>query len=89
MHDVSHSSGQDMLARIRWQCRRGMLELDLMLQPFVENNYLTLSKEEQAVFQELLKYPDQELQELLLGNTIPDNKDVANVTHQIRQAVTR
>ena len=25
--------------RLRWQCRRGMLELDLMLETFVEKRY--------------------------------------------------
>ena len=86
-------TGQDIsreiLARLRWQCRRGMLELDLMLQPFVEKDYLMLSDTEQAAFRELLKYPDQELQEILLGNKIPGNKDVANVTYKIRYATTR
>lgn len=80
-------SERETTARLRWQCRRGMLELDLLLQPFVDENYPSLSEAEQDVFRKLLQYSDQELQELLLGNKMPGNKDVANVTNKIRQAV--
>jgi antitoxin CptB len=86
---INKELSRESLARLRWQCRRGMLELDLMLQPFVEHNYEKLTDIDQAAFRELLKYPDQELQEILLGNKIPGNKDVANVTNKIRYATTR
>lgn len=33
-------------ARLRWACRRGMLELDVLLMPFVEEGYDALSAEE-------------------------------------------
>ena len=88
MASVNQESQRESLARLRWQCRRGMLELDLMLQPFVEKNYVNLSSDEQAVFRKLLKYPDQELQEILLGFKEPDNKEVVNVTNKIRQSVS-
>jgi antitoxin CptB len=74
------------IARLRWQCRRGMLELDLLLQPFVEKQFTGLSIAEQDAFKRLLTFPDQELLEYLLGTKTPGNKDVANVTNQIRQA---
>lgn len=81
-HNVDHET----LSRLRWQCRRGMLELDLLLQPFVEKNYIKLSEENKIAFSELLKYTDQDLQEILLGNKTPGNKEVADVTNKIRQA---
>ncbi|MGD8483362.1 MAG: succinate dehydrogenase assembly factor 2 [Thioalkalispiraceae bacterium] len=74
------------LSRLRWQCRRGMLELDLLLQSFVETDYSSLSFEEQATFRELLRMPDQELLELLMGLKTPGNKEVADVAAKIRQA---
>ncbi len=52
---------QDKLKRLRWQCRRGMLELDLILQAFLDKNYLYLSADDQALFEELLTYSDQDL----------------------------
>ena len=45
-------------ARIRWACRRGMLELDVLFMPFVEEAYDSLSAEQQAIFQRLLTEED-------------------------------
>ena len=47
--------------RLMWASRRGMLELDLMLQPFVERHYDQLEQTDQQLFQELLKLEDQQL----------------------------
>ena len=47
--------------RMRWAARRGMLELDLVLAPFVDNRYCELDASEQAVFQRLMLCEDQDL----------------------------
>lgn len=47
--------------QMAWQCRRGMLELDLFLQPFLKSVYPTLDEEQQQRFAELLAANDQEL----------------------------
>lgn len=52
---------QEKLKRLRWQCRRGMLELDLVLLTFLEKNYLNLNPASQELFEQLLTYSDQEL----------------------------
>lgn len=49
------------LNRLRWASRRGMLELDLILSPFVENVYPTLSPDDQRLFEQLLESEDQDL----------------------------
>ena len=43
------------LDRIRWRCRRGLLELDLVLQAFLERGYDRLGPEERAVVSQLLE----------------------------------
>jgi len=58
----------DELPRVRWQCRRGLLELDLALRAFVDRRYATLSPSERVAFQRLLDTPDAQLQAWLLGN---------------------
>jgi antitoxin CptB len=68
---------------IRWRCRRGMLELDLLLNDFLEQ-YETLDDEQQSTFERILEYPDQTLFELLMGRMKPTDKDVVNVIKQIR-----
>lgn len=57
---------QEHLQRLRWQCRRGMLELDLILQAFLDKNYLKLASDDQDLFEELLTYSDQELYSYLI-----------------------
>jgi antitoxin CptB len=53
-----------------WQCRRGMLELDLLLNNFVDKKIATLSQQQKRSFELLLSYPDQTLLDLLLGNSV-------------------
>ena len=59
------------LDRVRWRCRRGLLELDLVLKGFLEKDYGRLGPEEQAVFLELLEQPDNDLLDLAMGRTEP------------------
>ncbi|HEY2145829.1 MAG TPA: succinate dehydrogenase assembly factor 2 [Steroidobacteraceae bacterium] len=44
--------------RMRWRCRRGMKELDILLERFVNERYLRVSAAEQAAFQRLLEVQD-------------------------------
>ncbi|MDR3491725.1 MAG: succinate dehydrogenase assembly factor 2 [Gammaproteobacteria bacterium] len=55
--------------RLLWACRRGMLELDVLLGNFLTESYLSLSTEDQALFEQLLTCNDQELFEWLTGRT--------------------
>ena len=55
------------LDRIRWSCRRGLLELDLVLERFVTDHYERLNQREKDVFSELLKLPDNDLLDLAMG----------------------
>ena len=73
-------------ARLRWQCRRGMLELDLMLESFVEKRYFDLPLKTKKAFHQLLNCQDQILLDYLMGQDIPTDKDVADVAKQVRDA---
>lgn len=55
------------LPRLRWQCRRGLLELDLAFRAFLDRGYAMLNASERAAFQRLLDTPDAQLQAWLLG----------------------
>lgn len=72
--------------QIRWRCRRGMLELDLLLNDFVTKRYEKLDEAERSTFLRLLDYPDQTLLELLMGRMKPSDKDVVHVVKAIRSA---
>ena len=47
--------------KIRWACRRGMLELDLLLPAFFSEKFDQLSPAQQQIFVTLLSEPDQDL----------------------------
>ena len=72
------------LARTRWKCRRGMLELDLLFRSFLDRGYAQLDDEERMHFDRLLDYPDAVLLEWLMGRIRPTDKDVAKLVERIR-----
>jgi len=54
-------------ARLTWHCRRGMLELDLILQRFMDAKIDELNEQELNSFDLLLNYTDPELFSWLMG----------------------
>ena len=56
---------------LRWRCRRGMRELDLLLIGFLDARYAAASPEEQEAFAQLLDLPDPEIARYLLGHEQP------------------
>lgn len=72
--------------QIKWRCRRGMLELDLLLNDFLLKRYGELNDEERSTFVRLLDYPDQTLLELLMGRMKPTDRELVHVIKQIRSA---
>lgn len=54
------------IAKLSWSCRRGMLELDLILHPFLIQQYPQLSPKQQHDFHRLLDCPDQEIYDCLV-----------------------
>lgn len=70
-------------AKLKWHCRRGMLELDLILNHFVENNLDDLSEVQIQEFETLLTYPDPELFSWLMGNTSPVDKELKEIVELI------
>lgn len=71
--------------KLRWQCRRGMLELDVLLGNFLEKAYVHLSPAEQEQFVELLACNDQELFLWLTGKEIPTNPIILNMVEKVRE----
>lgn len=71
--------------RLMWGSRRGMLELDLILQPFVERVYPGLPLEDQQRFQSLLEEQDQDLFAWFLHRTQPQDPDLQRIVQIIRE----
>jgi len=79
-------TAQQNLSRLRWQCRRGMLELDEFLISFLDKRYCKLIDAQKQTFEQILDLPDQLLLDYLLGQTKPIDMDVADVIQQIRHS---
>jgi antitoxin CptB len=76
---------QSELNRIRWQCRRGMLELDLLLGEFFAQVYPELDDQGKQDFIRLLKFPDPLLQRWLLGDGQELAAEMEEIVQMIRQ----
>ena len=57
--------------RIRWHCRRGMLELDLVLRAFLETHLESLAPQQLDVLRGLLERADPELLDFVMGHEDP------------------
>jgi len=55
--------------RLKWKCRRGLLELDLVLERFVDRNASALDEDELARLRELLELPDNDLWDIVSGRS--------------------
>lgn len=72
------------LNRLRWATRRGMLELDLVLLPFLENIFPSLSDDHQALFETLLACEDQDLFNWFLKKGNPEDPSMRTIVDIIR-----
>lgn len=72
--------------RLRWACRRGMLELDLILGPFVEGPFELLEESYQLRFEALLECEDQNLFLWLMKRGQPDSPDLQRIVRIIHES---
>ena len=73
-----------ILPRLRWACRRGMLELDVLLGNFLEEAYAKLSPIDQAQFVNLLNCEDQEIFMWLTAKEVASDPQIASIVEKIR-----
>ena len=71
--------------RLRWRCRRGLLELDLVLTGFLERQFPHLNPQEQAAFDKLLQVPDETLLGYVQGDQVPPENDLKQIVEKLRE----
>lgn len=69
--------------RLLWRCRRGMKELDILLERFARERYATASLEERRAFARLLDLPDPDVADYLFGYATPAEPELARLTRLI------
>jgi antitoxin CptB len=69
--------------RLLWRCRRGMKELDILLERYARAYLPEASQEERAVFEQFLELPDPVLADYLLGFGEPSRPEWARLVGRI------
>ncbi|MCW5598131.1 succinate dehydrogenase assembly factor 2 [Nitrosomonas sp.] len=71
--------------RLRWRCRRGMLELDLLLQRFLEQYASQLDEAQLKMFETLLSLPDNELWDIITSKKETTNEHLRPLIKLLQQ----
>jgi antitoxin CptB len=72
--------------RLRWRCRRGLLELDIVLTRFLDGPYAALSPAQRDTFSALLTLADNDLWDLVAGRSDAQTPPEQEIVERLRQA---
>lgn len=64
---------------LRWRCRRGKKELDVLLGRFLDQNLASLSPVQRAAFEGLLTLEDEDLLDLIVGRSTTSDDTAATL----------
>lgn len=84
---MSESNPLPPIGQLRWQCRRGMLELDYVLVEFLEEHYESLSDALKRVFIKMLDSEDQLLMDWAMANVVPSDPAIRQIIDLMRSKV--
>ncbi len=79
-------TGCIQMFRMEWRCRRGMLELDLLLDGWLQTGWSASGERERAAFERLLDQPDQVLFDLFFGHGTAEDPEFGALIDKIRAA---
>lgn len=71
---------------LQWRCRRGLKELDVLIQPFLDNCYRDLSPEDKALFTELMACEDMDLFDWVMRQAKPPRPELERLVDMIVQS---
>ncbi len=75
-------------SRLLWRCRRGIREMDILLQDYLHVHYDTLSTKDQNTFEELLDEADLDILSWIMQKTSPDEKYIG-ILNCIRESAEK
>ncbi len=78
------NNDDEEVRRLRWSCRRGLLELDIVLQRFLATNYDTLSEPDRKAFNDLLELSDNTLLAYLNNLETPTDPRLQVIVKNLR-----
>jgi len=72
------------LSKLRWHCRRGMRELDVLMLRYLEDSFESAPAEEQQGFVDLLALEDPILFAYVVGREEPQDENLQKLVQKIR-----
>lgn len=75
------------IRRLGWHCRRGMLELDVVLIPFLEQRFRSLELADQERFEKLIACEDQDIFSWIMRNARPDDPELQRIVDLILDGI--
>lgn len=72
-----------LIRQMRWRCRRGILEVEMILQPYFERHAQTLVTERKEIMDQLLSCADTDLMAWFTGGQLPEAPDLSAFVQEI------
>ena len=73
-------------SRLLWRCRRGIKEMDIVLQNFIKDSYDELNNENKSAFSKLLEEQDLDILNWILGKDKPEDTALIEIIKKIRSS---
>ncbi|MDP0587835.1 MAG: succinate dehydrogenase assembly factor 2 [Candidatus Endonucleobacter bathymodioli] len=77
---------EDLYKCLQWRSRRGMLELDVLLEPFTRDLFCSLSAEDQGAYARLLECEDPDLFNWFMTDQRPREPELARMVDKVLQS---
>jgi antitoxin CptB len=76
----------DKKSRLLWRCRRGIKEMDIIFQDFINHSYDQLTDDEKNAFSRLLDEQDLDILNWIMGKDKPYDNELVNIINTIRES---
>jgi antitoxin CptB len=80
-------TNDEHVRRLRWHCRRGIKEVEVLLLPFFEQHYAELSEQDKQLFEKLLDQHDVDMFEWFTHRSVPEQEDLAKIVSMVLNRV--
>ena len=72
-------------SRLAWRCRRGIKEMDILLERFLAEDYPLLNSKQQQTFENFLEETDLDIMSWLMNRSEPANSDYVEIVRRLQQ----
>ncbi len=76
----------DKKSRLIWRCRRGIKEMDIIFQDFINHSYDQLTDDRKKAFSRLLDEQDLDILNWIMGKDKPHDNELVNIINIIRES---